>query len=129
MTHRDDFDEELVMELTHPHLATWGVYDEFIIRKQARLRMASGVIECARSRALRELRHSLRAALAWEDDMTSQRYRPNRLFISAGPAVTYGLAYMTTLTFVHMSTGCRSYAHQSWCAVVGGGPRVVPTWA
>lgn len=64
--------------------------------------MASGTIRSARSQALRELRHSIRAALAWEDDMTPPRYRPNRLFISAGLAVTFGLAYKTSLTFVHM---------------------------
>lgn len=29
MTLRDEFDEELVVELTHAHLATWGAYDEF----------------------------------------------------------------------------------------------------
>lgn len=80
------------------------VYVEFIITKQDRLRMASGAIRSARSQALHELWHSMRAALAWKDDMTPPRYRPNRLFISAGLAVTFGLGYTTTLTFVHMST-------------------------
>ncbi|GAA4266621.1 hypothetical protein GCM10022256_22330 [Frondihabitans peucedani] len=52
------------MELTHAHLATWGVKDEFIIRKRDQLRMASGAIRSARNQALRELRHSMQAALA-----------------------------------------------------------------
>lgn len=84
MTLRDEFDEELVMELTHAHLATWGDYDEFIIGKRDRLRMASEAIRSARNQALRELRHSMRAALAWEDDMKPPAYTPNRL--SSAPA-------------------------------------------
>lgn len=104
MALRDDFDEELVLELTHAHLATWGVYDESFIRKRDRLRMASVAIRSARSQALREVRYSMRAALAWEEDMTPPVYKPNRLFVGTGLDSTFGLAYKTTLTFVHMAT-------------------------
>lgn len=58
---RQDFDDELVMELSHFHLAAWDAYDEFIVRRRDRWRAGSAAIREARRHALRYLKHLMRA--------------------------------------------------------------------
>ncbi len=101
---REDFDDELVMELTHVHLGSWANYDEFIIRRHDAFHAASAAIHSARRQILGSLRHHMRAALASNDTDMPPVYRPNKLLTGRSITSTFGLAYGTTLTFVHMAT-------------------------
>ena len=104
MSLRGGFDEELVVDLQHAHLASWSAYDEFIIRKRDRFGRASFAIRAARSEALRLLGHWMRAVSAHTSDSGPGRYRPNPLLLGRSDDVTFGLGYMAALTFIHLTS-------------------------
>lgn len=100
---RSEFDEELVMDLAHVHLSTWRAYDDIVIRKRDRWRFLSAAIRIARSRSLRGLRHYGMHATTDSDVALPPLYRPNALFIGGGVQHTFGIAYASTLTLIHLA--------------------------
>ncbi|WIB65615.1 hypothetical protein [Curtobacterium sp. MCBD17_040] len=101
---RDVFDEDLVLELMSLHLSTWGAYDDFVIRQRDRLQRAAVAIRGARRLAFRTFDHYMRYAIVDAEDVHTVEPRVNPLLISRSLTNTYAMAYVASMTFVHLTT-------------------------
>lgn len=94
---------EFLMKLEHAHVSDWGAYDDIVIRKRDRRGAWSPAIRAARAFALRNVRHDRTAGLVDAERPVPPVPLRFPLIVGESLRFTFGIAYVTTRTFIHMA--------------------------